>query len=92
KELLERIHQLAGGFIKLGLQPGDNVVLQINNTAEFYFSFFALTFKGIKPVLALPAHRYLELSYFCDHARARAYIFSEHASGETAQNIASQLL
>lgn len=92
KELLERIHQLAGGFIKLGLQPGDNVVLQINNTAEFYFSFLALTFKGIKPVLALPAHRYLELSYFCDHAGARAYIFSEHASGETAQNIASQLL
>nr|WP_319556629.1 (2,3-dihydroxybenzoyl)adenylate synthase [uncultured Vibrio sp.] len=91
-ELLERIHQLAGGFIKLGLRPGDNVVLQINNTAEFYFSFFALTLKGIKPVLALPAHRYLDLRYFCEHAGARAYIFSEYTSGKATQNIASQLL
>ncbi len=92
QDFLDRIYKLSAGFMQLGLKPGDSVVLQINNTAEFYFSFFALTMKGITPVLALPAHRYLELSYFCNHAGARAYIFSDHVSGLTSRNMANQLI
>ncbi|WP_337969412.1 (2,3-dihydroxybenzoyl)adenylate synthase [Vibrio pectenicida] len=92
QNLLERIYQLSAGFIQLGLRAGDNVVLQMSNCAEFYISFFALTLKGIKPVLALPAHRDMELSYFCNHTDAKAYIFSDNISGLNAQYTVSKLL
>ena len=70
----DKISRLASGFTSLGLAKGDNVVLQMTNIAEFYFCYFALLQKGIRPVLALPAHRFSEISYFCRHADAKAYI------------------
>ncbi|MYM58150.1 (2,3-dihydroxybenzoyl)adenylate synthase [Vibrio sp. OCN044] len=92
RNLIDRIYQLSAGFCKLGLNSGDNVILQMDNRVEFYLCFFALTLKGIKPVLALPAHRYLEVSYFCTHVNARAYIFSDNVTGKTAQATATKLL
>ncbi|EGR2324474.1 (2,3-dihydroxybenzoyl)adenylate synthase [Vibrio alginolyticus] len=91
QQLHDKVTQLAAGFITLGLKSGDNVVMQISNRAEFYICFFALTMQGIKPVVALPAHRTLELSYFCRHAQAKAYIFSDDTPGFDAQKTALTL-
>ncbi len=92
QQMRQNIVRLAQGFVSLGLNAGDNVVLQMANEAEFYFCFFALTMQGIKPVLALPAHRHMELSYFCQHTEAKAYIFSDQITGFDAQKQALQLL
>ncbi|KUI99576.1 (2,3-dihydroxybenzoyl)adenylate synthase [Vibrio sp. MEBiC08052] len=92
QQLRYKIARLSAGFVSLGLKAGDNVVLQMANEAEFYLCFFALTMKGIKPVLALPAHRHMELSYFCQHAEAKAYICSDQITGFDTQQQALQLL
>ncbi|WP_074373972.1 (2,3-dihydroxybenzoyl)adenylate synthase [Vibrio spartinae] len=92
QQLRQNIVRLAQGFASLGLNAGDNVVLQMANETEFYDCFFALTMQGIKPVLALPAHRHMELSYFCQHTEAKAYIFSDQITGFDTQKQALQLL
>lgn len=69
--MLERIEQLAAGFTELGLGCGDNVVLQLGNVAEFYLCFFALLRQGIRPILALPAHRLAEIRYFVSTAKPK---------------------
>lgn len=92
KELAERISKLASGFQSLGLVKGDNVVLQMTNVAEFYLCYFALLQKGIRPVLALPAHRLSEISYFCKHAEAKAYIIDGELTGFNYQGLATQVL
>ncbi|WP_038181212.1 (2,3-dihydroxybenzoyl)adenylate synthase [Vibrio rhizosphaerae] len=92
QQLQQKIAGLSAGLLALGLKPGDNVVLQMANEPAFYICFFALTLKGIKPILALPAHRHIELSYFCQHAAAKAYICSDQIVGFDSQKQALQLL
>ncbi len=92
QQLQDKILKLSAGFQSIGLNADDNVVLQMANEAEFYFCFFALTRMGIKPVLALPAHRHLELSYFCNHTQAKAYITSNRIAGLDTHQTALQLL
>jgi len=75
-QMAEEIGRLANGFTQLGLVAGDNVVLHMTNSAEFFFCYFALIQKGIRPVMALPAHRKAEVSYFCQHSQAKAYIIN----------------
>lgn len=90
--LLEQVNQLAAGFQQQGLSCGDRVVLHLPNTAESYFSFFALLSLGVQPVLALPAHRYSELSYFCEFVDAKAYIGANQPGFDavtTAQQLAA---
>ncbi|EKO3454330.1 (2,3-dihydroxybenzoyl)adenylate synthase [Vibrio fluvialis] len=92
RELVKSAAQLAAGFRQLGLQRGDNVVLQMTNIAEFYQCFFALLQIGVRPVLALPAHRQMEISYFCQHADAKAYLIDGEASSFNYQALASDIV
>ncbi|MDO6525105.1 (2,3-dihydroxybenzoyl)adenylate synthase [Motilimonas sp. 1_MG-2023] len=91
-QMAEQVSQLASGFQSLGLNQGDNVVLQMTNVAEFYFCYFALLQKGIRPVLALPAHRFSDIAYFCQHAQAKAYIIDGEPAGFDYQGLAKQVL
>ncbi|SJL85124.1 (2,3-dihydroxybenzoyl)adenylate synthase [Vibrio palustris] len=91
-EMVDIIHRFSAGFTKLGLQAGDNVVLQMTNVAEFYLCFFALVQKGIRPIMALPAHRYSEIAYFCQHANAKAYIIDGTCSTFNYQALAHDIL
>jgi len=74
QQLDERADQLAKGLLTQGIQAGSHVVLQMPNGGEFFEVLFALFRVGAVPILALPSHRYSELSYFCQHAEAVAYI------------------
>jgi len=76
-ELWKNIEYLAKGFLELGLKAGDTCVLHLPNIAEFYLSFFALLRIGVKPVMALPAHRFSELSYFVQFTQANSIITSD---------------
>src|SRR5574340_608969 len=69
-ELGEHIDRLARGLAQCGLKPLDRVVLQLPNTAEFVFAYFALVKIGVIPVMALRAHRHTEIRHFVDAAAA----------------------
>lgn len=92
EQLSQRSAKLAQGFSALGLSKGDNVVLQMTNVAEFYECFFALLQKGIRPVLALPAHRAAEIQYFCQHTNAKAYIIDGDTEAYNFQQLALDVL
>lgn len=92
RDLHQQIAQLATGFEQLGLKAGDNVVLQMTNVAEFYMCFFALVQKGVRPIMALPAHRSSEIRYFCQHANAKAYIINGEERQFDYQKLACEVL
>ncbi|WP_104037936.1 (2,3-dihydroxybenzoyl)adenylate synthase [Vibrio jasicida] len=93
--LVEQVDKLAAGFQhKLNLKSGDKAVLHLPNVGEFYLSFFALLKIGVQPVLALPAHRYSEIRYFCHFTEAKVLITAPQLgvkTAEIAQQVAADL-
>lgn len=73
-ELLKHIQLLANGLQSLGLQQGDTVIVHLPNSIYFIEVCFALFQLGVYPVLALPAHKQLEINNFCQFTQAKAYI------------------
>ncbi|MFV8437235.1 (2,3-dihydroxybenzoyl)adenylate synthase [Vibrio owensii] len=95
QSLVEQVDQLAAGFqANLNLKSGDKAVLHLPNIGEFYLSFFALLKIGVQPILALPAHRYSEIRYFCHFTEAKALITAPQMgvnTAEIAQQVAVEL-
>ncbi len=52
-ELRKRVDRLATGLVKLGIERGDSVLLQLPNWSEFVSSYFALQRIGSIPVLLI---------------------------------------
>ncbi len=73
-DLLRRAEASARGYLALGLQQGDRVIVQIPNVAAFFPAVFGLFLAGLLPVYALPAHRQTELSHFARQSGARAIV------------------
>lgn len=55
---------LALNLLDLGIKPLDRLVVQLPNRIQFVYLYLALQKIGAIPVMALPAHRYLEISQF----------------------------
>jgi len=72
-ELAARVERLALHLLRLGLRPLDRVVVQLPNAPEFVVLYFALQKVGAIPIMALPAHRYLEIRHCVGLAEAVAY-------------------
>jgi 2,3-dihydroxybenzoate-AMP ligase len=80
-ELLARAEAAAAGYLRAGLRPGDRVVVQLPNIAEFFSAVFGLFRAGIIPLYALPAHRITEVSHFARKAEAVGYVIAEKHDG-----------
>jgi 2,3-dihydroxybenzoate-AMP ligase len=80
-ELAGRVDTLAAGLRGLGLRSHDRVVVQLPNCAELVVVCLALFRLGALPVLALPAHRRVEITYLCEHAEAAAYVIPDVHQG-----------
>ncbi|MFB4314133.1 (2,3-dihydroxybenzoyl)adenylate synthase [Actinomadura sp. 21ATH] len=80
-ELDRRADRVAAGFLRLGVERGDRVVVQLPNTVSFVAVFLGLVRIGAAPVLALPAHRESEIGYLCELSEARAYVIPDVAGG-----------
>lgn len=91
-ELLMRIQQLAVGLRRLGLEPGDNAIVHLPNSIQFIEVCFALFQLGVRPILALPAHREHEIKGFCQQASAKAYIAQDDIDGFACGLLGSKLL
>uniref|UniRef100_UPI00351BA124 (2,3-dihydroxybenzoyl)adenylate synthase n=1 Tax=Endozoicomonas sp. Mp262 TaxID=2919499 RepID=UPI00351BA124 len=83
--------QLAAGFQRIGITEGDIVVVQLPNIAEFFAVCFALFRLGVLPVMALPAHRRAEISYFCQFTEAKAYIIADQFAGFDYRGLAREV-
>jgi 2,3-dihydroxybenzoate-AMP ligase len=64
RELDQRSTNLALNLLDLGIGPRDRLVVQMPNVIEFAYLHFALQKIGAIPVLALPPHRFREISFF----------------------------
>ncbi|MEU0145355.1 AMP-binding protein [Streptomyces sp. NPDC006288] len=91
RELDERASRLAAGFAARGISPGDRVVVQLPNIAEFVEVVFALFRVGALPVYALPAHRETEIGYFCAFTEAVAYVVPDRHAGFDHVALASRV-
>ncbi|MEU8897909.1 AMP-binding protein [Nocardia sp. NPDC048505] len=69
--------RMAHGLLALGLTPGDRVVVQLPNIAEFLTVLFGLLRAGIIPVLTLPAHRRAEIEHLAALSEATAYVIAD---------------
>ena len=73
-ELDKRSTNLALNLLDLGIVPRDRLVVQMPNVIEFAYLHFALQKIGAIPVLALPPHRFREISFFAATAQAVATV------------------
>jgi 2,3-dihydroxybenzoate-AMP ligase len=64
RQLDERSTRMALSLLDLGVRPLDRIVVQLPNTALFCYLYFALQKIGAIPILALPSHRFREVSQF----------------------------
>ena len=80
-ELSERADIAAAGFLALGLQPGDRVIVQLPNIPAFLSVTFGLFRAGLIPVFTLPAHRLTEITHFARKSGAAAYVIADRHDG-----------
>ncbi len=80
-ELHERADRVAAGLGRLGIAPGDRVLLQLPNGCAFAVALFGLLRAGAIPVMCLPGHRAAELAHFAAVSAATGLIIPDSASG-----------
>jgi 2,3-dihydroxybenzoate-AMP ligase len=73
-QLNDRATRLALNLFDEGFQPLDRVVVQLPNVVEFVYLYFALQKIGCIPIMALPTHRYREMSQFAELSGAVACV------------------
>ena len=71
-QLNQRSERLALNLLDEGLKPLDRVVMQLPNVVEFVYLYFALQKIGCIPIMALPTHRFREMSQFVELSSAVA--------------------
>lgn len=90
-ELLARSETIARGLLAQGFQPGDRLIVQLPNIAEFLSVVFALFRARLIPVYALPAHRVVEIVHFARTAEARGYVIATRHDGFDYRNLATEV-
>ncbi len=80
-ELDERADRVAAGLGRLGIAPGDRVLLQLPNGSPFAVALFGLLRAGAIPVMCLPGHRAAELAHFAAVSDATGLLIPDTASG-----------
>jgi 2,3-dihydroxybenzoate-AMP ligase len=75
--LREGVDRLAIGLMKLGIDQGDAVLLQLPNWAEYVYSYFALQKIGAIPVVLISGYKQLEVGHLGLLTEAKAWIVPE---------------
>lgn len=74
RDLDRQAANLALNLLDLGIAPRDRLVVQMPNVIEFAVLHLALQKIGAIPVMALPPHRYREISFFVETSGAIATV------------------
>ncbi|MFP5407420.1 MAG: AMP-binding protein, partial [Gammaproteobacteria bacterium] len=67
------------------------VVVQLPNVLAFVETYLALTFIGVIPVMALPAHRRAEVQHFVTASSAKGYVITDVLKGFDYRELAREL-
>lgn len=76
RELLGRVNRLAHGFLRLGIRPGDRVLLRLANRPELVVSILALLRIGAVAVPTYPPFRSDDIVYRENDTEAVAVVVS----------------
>ena len=90
-QLNERATRLALNLLDEGLKPRDRVVVQLPNVVEFAYLYFALQKIGCIPIMALPTHRYREMSQFAELSDAVACVTPDRAKDFDYRDLVSRM-
>ncbi|GAA2266764.1 bifunctional salicyl-AMP ligase/salicyl-S-ArCP synthetase MbtA [Streptomyces amakusaensis] len=90
-ELDRRADTLAAGLLALGIAPGDRVLVQLPNSADFAVLLFALARCAAIPVLTLPAHRRSEIAHLAALSEAVAYVVPDRHAGFDHRALAAEV-
>lgn len=90
-ELVSRADGAALRLREAGLASGDRIVIQLPNCWQFVVLTLACVRAGIVAVMALTGHRRHELTYFVEHAQARAVAVAGEVRGFDHQSLALDL-
>lgn len=90
-ELDRRADRQAGGLRRLGISPGDRIVVQLPNIGEFVVLLFALARCGAVPVMALPAHRRTEIEHLAALSQAVSYVIPDTHGGFDYRELAAEI-
>jgi mycobactin salicyl-AMP ligase len=91
-QLDERANRVATGLRRLGMAPGDRVLLQLLNGCQFAVALFGLLRAGVIPVMCLPGHRAAELAHFAAVSRATGLVIPDAAGGFDYRAMARDLV
>lgn len=91
-ELDARADRAAAGIAGLGIRPGDRVLVQLPNSAEFAVALFGLLRAGVVPIMCLPGHRLAELTHFVDVGGAVGLVIADVAGGFDYREMARELV
>ncbi len=91
-ELDQLADSAAAGFARLGIAPGQRVLLQLPNCSRFPVALFGLLRAGAVPVMCLPGHRIAELRHFADVSDAVALVIADKAGQFDYRAMAEQLV
>jgi 2,3-dihydroxybenzoate-AMP ligase len=80
-ELDTAADRLAAGLAELGFAPGDRLLVQLPNVAEFVTLCFAAFRLGVIPVLIPPAHRIAEVGALAELSGAVGYVIPDRFGG-----------
>ena len=89
-QLWQEVMAVSRGLLVSGLKQADTCVLHLANTSEFYICYFALLRIGVRPVMALPAHRLSEINYFVEFTQASCVITADQ-NGWSCHTLLEQL-
>ncbi len=93
-QLAQSVERLALHLLTLGVQPLDRFVMQLPNSPEFVYLYFALQKVGAIPVMAMSSHRYSEINQFIQLSQAVGYAIPASVGdfdfAELAQRIRSE--
>lgn len=91
RQMARCAERLALHFLALGLRPGDYFVMQLPNVPEFMYVYLALQKIGVRPIMALPSHRFTEINHFVGLSRATGYAIPEQQGNFAFGEMASTL-
>ncbi len=92
KEFLDRVNQLAKGFLKLGLKKGDHLALWAPNRWEWIVTQFAATKIGVVLISVDTHYQLQQLEYLLRQSDAKALVMTEGLKGSEYVEILLQLL
>ena len=90
-EYADRVARATAGFLALGVQPGDRVVLMMRNIPEFHVFDLAATFCGATPVSIYNSSSADQVQYLAGHSQARLGVVEDQGYLERFLKVRGEL-